>query len=76
MGSVHHITAAGAATGWMEKSRSLAGKVMHTPPCPAPTDLTCRPINATPASGGAPPVQQTADPIPPARLARVRGRRA
>ena len=74
MGFVHHITAAGAATGWMEKSPSLAANITRAAPFPTPTNLIRTPIGATLAAGGAPRGRQNADSIPPVRLARIQGR--
>jgi hypothetical protein len=73
MGFVHHITAAAAATGWMENSRSRAGALTRTPPFPTPTDLICTPISAARRVAPVPP---NVESIPLARHARSPGRRA
>jgi hypothetical protein len=76
MGFVHHITAAGPATGWMEKTRSIAADATHAAPLPTPTDLTGRRISATRAAGSAHPVRHNAGPPTPASAACIQGRRA
>lgn len=75
MGFVHHLTAAGVATGWMEGSRPSPGSTISTSASLPATDRTCRPIDATQASGGTLSVAQSTNLIPPTRLAFV-GRRA
>jgi len=73
MGFVHHITAAAAATGWMENPRSRAGGYTRTPPFPTPTDLICTPIDAAYRVASVPP---NVESIPPDRHALSPGRRA
>ena len=47
MGFIHHTTAAGTATGWMERSRPLPGSAVFASASPTATDLTCRLIRET-----------------------------
>lgn len=76
MGFVHHTTAAGMVTGWMEQSRLSPGKALPESVSPTATGLTCTPISTTPASGGASLVRQHVNLIPQTRLSRDTGRRA
>jgi hypothetical protein len=76
VGSIHHTTAAGTATGWMERSRPLPGSAVFASASPTATDLTCRLICATPALRGASLVRLSLDLIPQARRSRDKGRRA